>query len=422
MSMILQPQLNLPPQPAGYRHRFHAMVKPTGSTCNLACAYCYYADKNRLLGAGREIRMSDEILEQHIRQYIEAQTGDEVVFSWQGGEPTLLGISFFQRVIDLQGKYKKPGQRVENDLQTNGLLIDKEWAHFLKKNNFLVGLSIDGPQALHDANRVGKDGAPTHGRVLDAARLLERHQVPFCALCVVSRANERQPLDVYRFLTRELRSWRIQFIPCVEPACFSTTAPQQWDPTALPQAGSDRARPGSADSFVTSWSVDPDNWGWFLSKVWDEWYRRDFGKIHIDLFETAIAQSLGWPSQRCVTAEFCGKGMAIEHNGDVFACDHYVYPAYRAGNILTTHWCDMAYSDSQKRFALNKRDSLPQYCRECDYLQLCWGECPKNRFIRTPSGEAGLNYLCSGLKTFFHHIRNDMPEILAQVKASHAMR
>ena len=411
-----QPELILPPQPEGYRHRFHAMVKPIGSRCNLDCTYCYYLHKGDLLHQPTAPRMSDEILEQHIRQYIEAQTGDEVVFSWQGGEPTLLGLDFFHQVVELQAKYKKPSQCIENDLQTNGTLLDAEWAVFLKKYNFLVGLSCDGPARLHDQYRLSKGGEPTHAKVMAAASLLHHYDVPFTALCVVNRENAKYPLDVYRFLTRELRVWRVQFISCIEPRVFRETAPQHWDAASLPIVGTVQAGPGAEDSVVTPWSVDPDDWGRFLCKVWDDWYNRDFGKVHVDLFETALAQSLGYPAQRCITSEFCGKGMAVEYNGDVFTCDHYVYPEYRVGNIGETHWSQMAYADKQKQFAFAKRQTLPRYCIQCSHLKLCWGECPKNRLIRTPEGEVGLNYLCRGMQQFYKHIQLDMPEILRRIK------
>ena len=416
MASYTRPQTVLPAQPKGCHHRFHAMVKPIGARCNLACDYCYYLHKKDLLEQPGSARMSKELLEEHIRQYIEAQDGDTVVFSWQGGEPTLLGIDFFQSVVALQAKYKKPYQRIENDLQTNGTLLDAEWAGFLKKYRFLVGLSCDGPARLHDMHRIDKSGKKTHGQVAATARLLHRHGVPFNALCVVNRENAKYPLDVYRFLTRELGAWRVQFISCVEPRVFRETAPQHWDLTQLPVVDTPQARPGGNDSVVTDWSVDPKDWGRFLCKVWDDWYRRDYGKVHVDLFETAVAQSLGMPSQRCVTAEFCGKGLAVEHNGDVFACDHYVYPEYRIGNIHETHWGQMAYSEQQRQFGFAKRESLPGYCRKCHYLRLCWGECPKNRLVRSPDGEPGLNYLCPGLKHFFGHIQRNMPEILRRVR------
>ena len=408
----------LPPLPPGMRHRFHAMVKPVGSQCNLDCTYCYYLHKEGLLHQPQTPRMPDDVLEQHIRQYIEAQTGEEVVFSWQGGEPTILGLDFFRKIVEIQARHAKPGQRIENDLQTNGTLLDEDWAVFLKQNNFLVGLSCDGPADLHDKYRYTKGGAPTHAKVVAAARLLQKHEVPFAALCVVNRENAKRPLDVYRFLTRELGAWRVQLISGVEPVAFRNVAPQYWDPAKLPLVGTPQAKPGAPGSVVTDWSVDPDDWGTFLAAVWDDWYANDFGRVHVDLFETAVAQSLGLPSQRCITAEFCGKGLAVEHNGDVFSCDHYVYPVYKLGNIRDTHLGELAYAEKQQRFGFAKRDTLPLYCKACPHLKLCWGECPKNRFVRTPTGEPGLNYLCPGLKTFYSHIARDMPEILRRVRKS----
>lgn len=410
-----EPKVALQPLPPGLKHRFHAMVKPVGSLCNLDCKYCYYLHKEELLHQPRQPRMADEMLERHIRQYIEAQTGDEVVFSWQGGEPTILGVAFFRKVVELQARYRKPGQRVENDLQTNGSLLDEGWASFLKQNGFLVGLSCDGPKELHDVYRYTKGGAPTHDKVVAAARLLQKHDVPFAALCVVNRENAKRPLDVYRFLTRELGAWRVQLISCVEPKVFRNVAPQRWNPALLPIVGTPAAKPGTPDSVVTDWSVDPDDWGTFLCAVWDDWYAHDYGRVYVDLFETAIAQSLGLPSQRCITAEFCGKGLAVEHDGGVFSCDHYVYPEYRLGNIADVHLGTMAYSAAQQKFGFDKRDMLPKYCKACSHLKLCWGECPKNRLVRTPSGESGLNYLCPGLKRFYAHIERDMPEILRRI-------
>ena len=395
--------------------RFHAMVKPGGADCNLNCTYCYYLHKNALFGQPARPRMSDEILEKHIREYIAAQTGDEVVFSWQGGEPTLLGLDFFCRVVELQRHYQKPGQRIENDLQTNGTLLNEEWAEFLGANRFLVGLSCDGPARLHDRFRVAGNGRPTHCQVVTAAKLLRDHQVPFNALCVVNRENARYPYDVYRFLTRELGAKRIQLIPCVEPRCFQETAPQHWQPETMPEAGSARARPGTSDSVVTDWSVDPDDWGNFLAKVWEDWFRRDYGKIHVDLFENAVTQAMGLPAQRCISAEFCGKALAVEHDGNVYSCDHYVYPDYRLGNLRSANWSELAFSARQIKFGLAKRDTLPGFCRRCEYLGLCWGGCPKDRFTRTPDGEPGLNYLCPGLKRFFSYIQPALAGIVNRI-------
>ena len=264
------------------------MIKPVGAICNLDCTYCYYLHKEDLLGSPSKFRISDEILETHIKQYIEGQDRNEVVFSWQGGEPTLLGLEFFHKVVELEQKYKKPNQRIENDLQTNGTLLDDEWGLFLKKHGFLVGLSIDGPKELHDRYRVAKDGKPTFDKVFAAAQMLHRHRVPFNVLCVINRVNAKRPLDVYRFFKNEVRPRQMQFIPCVEPKVFTNTAPQRWDPNSLPIQDSPAAHPGTPDSVVTDWSVDPDDWGYFLCKVWDDWYRRDIGKVFVNHFESAV--------------------------------------------------------------------------------------------------------------------------------------
>lgn len=402
----------------GYVLRFHTMIKPSGALCNLDCTYCFYLHKTELLEHPKASWMSDQVLEEHIRQYIEGQTGEQVVFSWQGGEPTLLGLDFFRKVVELEQKYKKPFQRIENDLQTNGTLLDEQWAKFLKQHDFLVGLSIDGPRDLHDRYRLTKGGQPTFDKVMGAARLLKKHKVPFNALCVVNRENVRRPREVYRFLARELGTWRVQLIPCVEPKVFHHVAPQHWDPAQMPIVGTPQARPGSEDSVVTDWSVDPQDWGTFLCEIWEDWLRRDYGKIHVNWFETAVAQSLGMPSQMCVTAESCGSGLALEHNGDLFPCDHYVYPEYRLGNILQRHEAEMAYSPKQQHFGAAKHQTLPRYCLACEHVKLCNGECPKNRLVRTPDGEMGLNYLCPGFKKFYRHIQKDLPRILREVRGT----
>ena len=399
----------------GHSYRFHAMVKPTGAECNINCTYCYYLHKSGLLHHPAHSRMSDEMLEQHIRQYIEAQTGDAVIFSWQGGEPTLMGLPFFQKVVALQAKYARPGQRIENDLQTNGLLLDDRWIRFLKAQRFHVGISIDGPRDLHDRFRVTKNGKPTFDLVMAGIRLLRDAEIPFAALCVVNRENARHPREVYRFLADELGTWRIQFIPTVQRRLFETVAPA---PTRrAPRQNDPRARPGHPDSIVTDWSVDPVDYGRFLSEVWDEWLATDLGRIHVNLFETAVAQAAGMPAQLCTQGEFCGKALAVEHDGEVYACDHYVYPEYRIGNIGQTHLGHLAFAPAQREFGRAKSASLPQKCRDCDYLRLCWGECPKNRLIRTQAGEPGLNYLCAGLYAFFDHIGPDAVRMARALKA-----
>lgn len=413
--MADQPACSLPPLPQGRAYRFHTMVKPAGALCNLDCPYCFYLHKTDLLGHGRNARMSGAMLEQHVRQYLEANTGDEVVFSWQGGEPTVMGLPFFERVVELQARYRRPGQRVENDLQTNGLLLDAEWVAFLKQHGFVVGLSIDGPADLHDRYRPSKGGGPTHAKVMQAAARLRRASVPFAALCVVNREVAQRPLEVYRFLADEVGSWRIQFTPCVEPRTFADRAPALLPAAQMPIVGSERTRPGHPLSIVTDWSVDARDWGSFLCTVWDEWLARDFGRIHVNHFETAVAQSLGMPAQMCTSAPICGKALAVEHDGRLYSCDHFVYPEYELGRIDEVHEGELAFSRRQVEFGTAKHDRLPTYCRECPSLKLCWGECPKNRLLQTPDGDGGLNYLCEGLKAFYARVERDMPAIRQRV-------
>jgi len=392
---------------------FHAMAKPVGSTCNLDCTYCYYLSKENLAQGPGTGRMSDENLELFIRQYIAGVTGEEVVFSWQGGEPTLLGLDFFRKIITFQQKHARPGQRIANDLQTNGTLLDDDWCAFLKEHRFLVGLSIDGPKDIHDHYRVNKGGKPTFDLVLAAARRLQRQGVPFNTLTCVHRFNGRRPLDVYRFLRQELDSTYIQFIPIVEHRDFARVAPQRWNPAELPRDGTPAARPGQPNSIVTDWSVDPDDWGYFLCKVFDRWASQDLGRVMVNHFETLVAQHLGFPSQMCVYTENCGTGVAVENDGSVYACDHYVYPDYRLGKLQTGQLGEMVFSPEQLKFGQAKSATLPQYCRACAYLTDCWGECPKNRLILTPDGEPGLNYLCRGFKQFFAHALPEVKRIAA---------
>ncbi len=406
------------PQWLGSRavRRFHVMAKPAGSTCNLDCAYCFYLSKQTLPGGPGSGRMNDELLERFVHDYIQSVTGNEVVFSWQGGEPTLRGLGFFRKVVALQKKHAKPGQRIENDLQTNGTLLDEDWADFLKEHRFLVGLSIDGPREIHDRYRVTKQGASTFDTVYAAAKLLRHFGVKFNTLTCVNRFNASRPLDVYRFLRRELGSTYLQFIPIVEFNGFEKTAPQTWKAEQLPIVGTPQARPDHPDSVVTPWSVDPEEYGYFLSKVWDEWISRDIGKVLVNFCETMVAQHAGLPSQLCIHGEFCGKGVAIEHDGSVYSCDHYVYPEYRLGNVHERSLGEMAFSPAQVKFGYAKSETLPTYCRQCEFLSVCWGECPKNRLVRTPSGEVGLNYLCPGLKRFYAHIQRDIPQLVRRVR------
>lgn len=385
-------------------YRFHTMLKPSGAQCNLDCTYCFYLHKEDMLDQPKRPRMADDVLEAHIQQYIDAQTGDQVVFSWQGGEPTLMGLDFFERVVAYQKKYKKPNQKIENDLQTNGLLLNEQWAKFLKQNRFIVGISIDGPAKYHDIHRVNKTGAPTFNRIMQAVALLKEHEVPFNALCVVNRDNCEHPLEVYRFLRDEVQPHLIQLIPGMEKQEFDTTSPGKWHADNIVRVDSIAAQPGHPDSVVTPWSIPAQMWGTFLVAVWDEWLANDYGKVHVDQFENVLSMMLGKGSQQCVTAEICGKALALEHNGDLFSCDHFVYPEYKLGNILETHEGDLAFSEQQKAFAYAKSDHLPQACKSCEFLPLCWGHCPKDRFLKTTDGEPGLHYLCQGLKIFYRHV------------------
>lgn len=403
------------------KRQFHVMVKPAGSACNLDCTYCFYLSKQTLPGGPSGGHMDDEVLERFVRDYIGSVTGDQVVFSWQGGEPTLLGLPFFHKVVALQRKYAKSGQRIENDLQTNGTLLDEEWAMFLKEHRFLVGLSIDGPRDIHDRYRLTKRGEPTFDTVYAAAKLLRRFGVPFNTLTCINRFNASRPLDVYRFLRREIGSTYLQFIPIVEIKGFETTAPQTWEPERLPVLGSPQSKPDHPDSVVTPWSVDADEYGRFLCKVWDEWLARDYGKVLVSFCETLVVQRMGMPAQTCIQSEFCGKGVALEHDGSVYACDHYVYPEYRLGNVREQSLGDMVFAPKQVKFGYAKSETLPAYCKRCEFLTDCWGECPKNRLLRTPEGEPGLNYLCPGLKRFFAHASPAAAKLAAQLRlAPHA--
>jgi serine-type anaerobic sulfatase-maturating enzyme len=400
--------------------RFHAMAKPTGPVCNLNCEYCFYLNKKQLLHTDSRWRMSDEVLETFIRQYIEDHNYEEVIFSWQGGEPSLLGLDFFRKVVQLERKYCPPGVTIQNDLQTNGTLLDEEWCEFLRDHNFLVGLSIDGPKRLHDRYRKDAAGHGSFDRVFAASKLLRKHGVAFATLTCVNRLTGKHPLKVYRFLRDEVGSQRMQFIPIVEPRIFDKVAPQRWPAEAMPFLGDRRARPGRRDSVVHDWCVDPVDYGNFLIRMFDEWITKDLGSIYVHFFDCAVEQCMGRVAPLCVFAPICGKGLAVEHDGSVYACDHYVYPEYRLGSIMEQPLVEMALSKRQESFGYGKDHTLPGRCRECRFLWMCAGECPKNRFLVTQQGEPGLNYLCTGLKRYFEHIEPYVKAIAADLQ--HAPR
>lgn len=330
--------------------------------------------------------MSDEVLENYIQQLIAAHRSPQVTVAWQGGEPTLMGIDFYRRAIELQEKYRKPGMNFENTMQTNGTLLDDEWCQFFKENNFLIGISIDGPRELHDIYRVDKKGEGSFDRVMRGLRLLQKHGVEYNVLTTVNRINADHPLEVYRFLRDEAGVDWIQFIPVVE---------------RINEEGYTIYQKGDT---VSDRSVQPEQFGSFLSRIFDEWVRNDVGKLFVQTFEASARRWLGLPSGMCVFEETCGAGLVLEHNGDLYSCDHFVEPDYLLGNIMEKEISELAASEKQYRFGQDKRNTLPKVCCECDVLFACMGECPKNRFLVTSTGEPGLNYLCKGWKAFFHHI------------------
>jgi len=405
-----------PTLPAGAPPAFHLLAKPTGATCNLDCAYCFFLSKE-MLYPGSRFRMADELLEEYIRQLIEGHRVPEVAVAWQGGEPTLMGIDFFERSIAYVEKYRKPGMQVMYSIQTNGTLIDDAWAAFFKRHDFLVGISIDGPQAMHDAYRVDKGGQPTFDKVMRGLRFLQAHGVEYNTLTTLHHANADHPVEVYRFLRDECASRFIQFIPIIErvPATaidLVDTAVVAAEPglvsTAPWSSWRDRPLYKQEGEFVTDRSLRPEQYGDFLNGVFDEWVRRDVGQIYVQMFDVALANWAGEPPGLCVHSKTCGLALAIEHNGDLYACDHFVEPDYRLGNILETPMIELVASPQQVKFGQDKFDTLPKFCRECDVRFACHGGCPKDRFLTTPDGEPGLNYLCAGFKRFFHHVDEPM--------------
>ena len=382
---------------------FNVMVKPVGPICNLDCVYCYYLSKEELLNLSGRKPISDDILEKFIKEYIEGNDVADVIFDWQGGEPTLLGLDFFRKIIEIQKRYCPPDKRVLNNLQTNGTLLDEQWCDFLRDNGFLVGLSIDGPKKYHDKYRKTKRQESAFNKAFDSAKLMKKHGVQFNTLTVVNRMNAKYPLDVYRFLSREVGPRMMQFIPCVEPIGFENTAPLHWDITKMPVVGTTTAKLGTLNSIVTDWTIDPDDFGEFLCKIFDDWYSRDIGKYYVNIFESCVGVWAGMPSQMCVFHDVCGKALVLEKDGGIYSCDHFVYSEFKLGNIKERPLVEAVFSKTQMDFGYAKRRSLPKYCNECKYLFACWGECPKNRFVKTPDGEPGLNYLCQGFKRFFAH-------------------
>jgi len=360
---------------------FHVLAKPSGPICNLDCTYCFFLEKEALY-PGDRFRMTDEVLEAYIRQLLEAHTDPEVTIAWQGGEPTLMGVDFFRRALEIAERYRRPGQVLQHTMQTNATLLTDEWCALFREHRFLVGVSIDGPRELHDTYRVDKRGAPTFDKVMAGLTLLQRHQVDVNVLCTVNAANQDHPLDVYRFFRDDLGLRHVQLIPIVEQDDLSR-------------------------------SVDPTKWGEFLIAVFEEWVRHDVGTVYVQMFDAALASWVGAPAAMCIFGETCGNALALEHNGDLYSCDHFVDPPYLLGNIMHTQMVELVASPQQRAFGDAKRDTLPRYCVECPVRFACNGECPKNRFTTTPDGEPGLNYLCAGYREFFLHIDGVM-RLMAQ--------
>ncbi len=371
------------------------MSKPIGPICNLDCEYCYYLHKEDLFPSGERWRMPERTLQEYIAQYVAAQPSDapDITFAWQGGEPTLLGIEFFQHAVEVQKQVCPPGKKIVNTLQTNGVLVDDAWCEFFKSNEFLIGLSIDGPAELHDRYRYDKKGRPTFDGVLRCLKLLKQHNIEFNALVVVNRHNGSSGRRVYTYL-RDNGVQFIQFIPIVERFGIGVHGE-----TEAEEHGQENASP-----LVSSRSVEPLQFGNFLIEVFDEWAKRDVGKVFVQIFDQALSAWMGMEPSLCVFRKQCGRAMAIEHNGDVYSCDHYVEPDYKLGNIFDLPIVEMANSERQYQFGVDKEALLPQYCLDCEVRFACNGECPKNRFSETPDGEAGLNYLCAGYRKFFNHI------------------
>jgi len=381
------------------------MTKPIGPICNLDCKYCFYLEKEKLYPGTKTWAMPDEVLEQYVQQYIAAQPGDEIHFAWQGGEPTLLGLDFFRRVVELQQRHAG-GKTIANALQTNGVLIDDAWGEFLAEHRFLVGVSIDGPRDLHDCYRVDKGQAPTFDRVMRGIAKLKQHNVDFNTLTVVHRRNSQHPVEVYRFL-KEIGSGFIQFIPIVERRAASGSS----DGLVL-------IKPSFGDAAeVTEWSVEPKAYGTFLSRIFDEWVKKDVGRVFVQLFDVALESWMGMDASLCVFKKTCGSALAMEHTGDLYSCDHFVYPENKLGNIMETALENLVDSPQQKAFGQAKSESLPRMCRTCEVRFACNGECPKHRFLTTPDGEPGLNYLCAGYKHFFKHIDPYMQFMAGELRA-----
>ncbi|MDO5035525.1 MAG: anaerobic sulfatase-maturation protein [Porphyromonas sp.] len=365
----------------------YVLAKPVGARCNLRCDYCYYLEKSEILeGVSRNSLMDFDLLELFIDKYIEAQTTPEVLFTWHGGEPMLRPIRFYQRALELQKKHAR-GRIISNSIQTNGTLLNDEWCRFLKENNFLVGISIDGPERIHNTYRKMAGGAPTFQKVMRGIELLKKYEIEYNAMAVINNLNVQEPLEFYNFF-KEIDCHYLQFTPIVERLSDGYLA----------------HRYTGTSSELSSNSISAESWGSFLVSLFDEWVQNDVGNYFIQLFDCTLANWVGVQPGLCTLDKYCGHALALEHNGDLYSCDHFVFPEYRLGNIRNKTIIQMAHSPEQEAFGLDKYNTLPRQCHECEYLFACWGECPKNRFINDEYGEPGLNYLCKGYLQYFRHV------------------
>ena len=390
----------------------YVMLKPAGAHCNLACKYCYYLEKNKLYPTAQRHLMSDEMLEQFTREYIEAQTMNQVLFTWHGGEPLLRSIDFYRKALSLQQKYAG-GRRIDNVIQTNGTLLTDEWCEFFAQNHWLVGISIDGPQPDHDHYRLTAAGKPSWKKVMQGIKLLKKHGVEWNAMAVVNAYNANHPLEFYRFF-KENGCQFLQFTPIVE---------------RLTRHEDGRTLASLADKdeiSLSEASVAPEQWGYFLCAIFDEWVRKDVGKIFVEIFDCTLANWMGISPGICAYSKECGHAGVMEHNGDVYSCDHFVFPEYKLGNIRDHSLIDMLYGEQQQEFSRLKHSSLPRQCRECDMEFACHGECPKNRFMKDKYGDSGLNYLCPGYYHYYQHVAPYMDymkqELMAQRPPSNIMK
>ena len=373
---------------AGASREFQIFVKPAGPLCNLNCSYCYYIEKQHLYPKTEPFRMSVDLLELYISRHIDACREEVIRFSWHGGEPTILGLDYFRRIVELQKKYKPSNRQIINGIQTNGTVLDEQWCQFFAAENFSVGLSLDGPQEMHDRYRLTKDGKSTYEKTMRGYELLKQHEVYYDILCVVNSYSVKHPTEIYRFF-KSIGAPYVSFLPMVE-------------------------RQADSESGVSDLTVPAEQWGVFLCTIFDEWVSGDIGRIKIQTFEEAARTAFGQEHSLCIFRPICGDIPVIEHNGDFFTCDHFVDVEHRIGNIRETSLVDLLESPAQRAFGRAKLEKLPRYCLDCEVRDMCNGECPKNRFLTTPDGEPGLNYLCAGYKRFFNHCRPFVSQVAAQ--------